>query len=97
MAPPEVGGRQRRHEELLVLPVIRRVALDLPAAHRRQLARLRLDDFAASDVLDRLKAGKEGGGCFIQNSNIVNPTEGEEEAPSLWCMRALTLHLPVLS
>ena len=68
MAAPEVGGRQRRHEELLVLPVIRRVALDLPAAHRRQLARLRLDDFAASDVLDRLKPRRM---IFYQNSNIV--------------------------
>ena len=55
MAAPEVGGGQRRHEELLVLPVVRRVALDFAAAHRRQLSRLRLHDFASCNVLDGLK------------------------------------------
>ena len=55
MAAPEVGRRQRGHEELLVLPVVRRVALDLAATHRGQLPRLRLHDFAPCDVLDGLK------------------------------------------
>ena len=55
MAAPEVGGRQRWHEELLVLPVVGRVALDFAAAHRRQLSRLRLHDFASRNVLDGLK------------------------------------------
>ena len=55
MAAPEVGGGQRRHEELLVLPVVRRVALDFAAAYRRQLSRLRLHDFASCNVLDGLK------------------------------------------
>ena len=55
VAAPEVGRRQRGHEELFVLPVVRRVALDLAATHRGQLPRLRLHDFAPCDVLDGLK------------------------------------------
>ena len=72
MAAPEVGGRQRWHEELLVLPVVGRVALDFAAAHRRQLSRLRLHDFASRNVLDGLKRisteGLHGCGRYVRLS-----------------------------
>ena len=54
VAAAEVGRRQRRHEQLLVLPVVRLARPDLAPADGRQLPRLRLHDLAPGDVLDGL-------------------------------------------
>ena len=55
MAAPEVGGWQRRDEELLVLPVVGVARADLGPAHAAQLAGLSLDDLVAGHVLDGLE------------------------------------------
>ena len=55
MAAPEVRGRQRRDEELLVLPVVGVARPDLAAGDAAQLAGLSLDDLVAGHVLDGLE------------------------------------------
>jgi len=59
VAAPQIGGRQRRHEELLVLPVVGLARLDLPAAHAAQLSRLGLHHLAPGHVLDGLRKDKK--------------------------------------
>ena len=68
MASPEVGGRKRRDEQLLVLPVVRLRGLDLAPTHGRQLTRLRLDDLTPGDVLNGLEEDEER----KSNINIEN-------------------------
>ena len=60
MASPEVCGRQRRDEELLVLPVVGVARPDLAAGDAAQLAGLSLDDLVAGHVLDGLEIRREG-------------------------------------
>ena len=71
VAAPQVGGRKRRHEQLLGLPVVSlanlssavqhnplqqgSVDLDLAPADSRQLPALRLHHLVLRDVLDSLQ------------------------------------------
>ena len=51
----QVGGRKRRHEQLLWLPVVSAPRSDLASADGRQLPALRLHHLVLGDVLDCLK------------------------------------------
>ena len=53
-AAPEVGGRQRRHGQLLVAPLVRLAGPHLAARHPAQLPTLRAHQLGLGEVVDRL-------------------------------------------
>jgi len=55
VASPQVGGRQRRHIELLVQPLVFFSRLDFASGEGGQLPGFRLHDFAPGQVLNRLQ------------------------------------------
>ena len=58
MTAPEIGRRQRGHEQLLVLPIVVVAGPNFAPAHGTQLTSLRLDHFAPRHVLNCLKLKK---------------------------------------